>query len=430
MFFKFLLKILIFFLNFLFSLNYYGCSCTCNCYKDNDNSNNNNNNDNNKKFLNKNNENDNDNNNKNNKDNNKNNNNDKDDFILLNCGFTQIYEENGKEVDYVCCWLISAILTVLNIPKYQKFIKNYQYDGDEKNLHLKIIKDIYEELKNNIGKYDLDFRKYYYQLVDHGVKYYKEIFTKNNNRKFFFSSLIDPTTLIHIIISNKTEYDYFKINEVLNLYFFVNQNPSLNMYKLNINNYKNKYNLIKENIDKRIKYYPGHFAFYKVFNNFNQDFFKWDIFYDKEIEYSCLNIHKDFDKKFDQYYLFIFEDKKTKDEFNNLKKQFQNTSKINNIKENNDIFENIKNSNKNLDELKKNLENYNYKLNCIIFGPGHYTTVIKDPKSNNFYSLDSYNTLGHKNGELKNFYNTFPEKLTLGSYSAMLYIFTVTKKDK
>lgn len=346
-----------------------------------------------------------------------------DDFILLNCSFKQIYEEDGKEVDYLCCWMISAILAMLNIPKYQKFIKNYKYDGDEKNLNLKIIKDIYEELKDNIGKYDLDFRKYYNQLVEHGCKYYSNIFKKENNKKFFTSSLMDPNILNKIIKYNKD--DYFKLNN-FNLFFldflFLGQN-----YHFNIDNYKDKYDLIKENTFKRIKHYPGHFAFYKVFNNFNQDFFKWNICYDKKLNLSSLNIAKGFDGKFMQSYLFICEDEKTRDEFNKIYKRFY---KITTIKNDSDIFKNIEESNKNLDDLKEDLENYNYELNCIMFCQGHCWTVIKDPKSNKFYSLDSYSTLGHMNGEIKDFYNTFPEELTFNNRPATLYFFTVTKKEK
>ena len=350
-----------------------------------------------------------------------------DGFIFLNCGYKQNYENDktASYVDYNCCWIISAILGMLNIPEYQKFIKNYVYDDDEKNLNLKIIKDIYEELKLNIGKYDLDFRKYYKRLYDHGLKYYPKIFEKKTESNMGFpAGNLFAERYIDNIFKNKEGYDYFQINKVFKFMLFTILPPWSVNCKCNEDTFEGVNNVIKDYIVKAIKFYPGHFAFYKIFNDNNHDYYKYELEH-SSTTLKYLKVDRNFNDKFSQIYIFIFKDEEVKNEFKKIKeKRFKINSKTKFLNE-------LKNDIAQLEEIKTELDKYNYELNFIYFGPGHKVTVIKDPNSNKFYSLETRNNDSFsKPGELKDFYTIFPQILILPNTKSVaeLYVFTVTRK--
>ena len=139
--------------------------------------------------------------------------------------------------------------------------------------------------------------------------------------------------------------------------------PTLSPCNFNCNCNENTFegvnNVIKDYIVKAIKFYPGHFAFYKIFNDNNHDYYKYEL-ENLSTTKKYLNVDRNFKGKFNQFYIFIFKDEEVKNEFKKIKeKRFKINSKTKFLNE-------LKNDIVQLEEIKTELDKYNYELNFII----------------------------------------------------------------
>lgn len=355
-----------------------------------------------------------------------------DGFEFLNCSFLQDYGTDMKD-RYNCCWLIVPILALLNVPAYQNFIKNYKYDNDEKNLNLKMIKDIYEELRNKNGNYDIDFRKHYEMLYDHGLRHYASLFekgTKDNPHPAHDAS--------NFLIS-----DYYATKQMCKPCLFDFTSRYLHF----------RYELADKSLEDKVSTYfnkiaidnPRSFILDKILDNSISKFLGENPV---RVEKYTLDNVKFFDVQVAHPYfrfvdklggtngnpafniLFFSEDKMVLEDIGNIvfkeyKKEFGSIDKI----DSSNIDGKIENL-KGFDKVKKSLDNYNFEFNSALFKSGHYTAVVKDPRSGKFYNLDSNRGGSVEVGEIRDFLKNFGDTLKFSGGCPEWIFVTVTKKSE
>ncbi len=356
-----------------------------------------------------------------------------DGFEFLNCSFLQNYGTDMMD-RYNCCWLIAPILALLNVPAYQNFIKNYKYDNDEKNLNLKMIKDIYEELRNKNGNYNIDFRKHYEMLYKHGLRHYASFFEKRTKDS------PHPACDAYYFLAR----DYYATKQMGKVMSFC----FLEGY------FRFRYELTDKSLEDKVSTYfnkiaidnPRSFILDKILDNSISKFLGENPV---RVEKYTLDGAKYFDVQVAHPYfrfinklgstngnsafniLFFSEDKMVLEDIRNIvfkeyKKEFGPIDEINSS----NIDGKIGNLKEGFDKVKKSLDNYNFEFNSAIFKSGHYTAVVKDPKSGKFYNLDSNRDVSVKVGEIRDFLKNFGDTLQFSGGCPEWIFVTVTKKSE
>jgi len=289
------------------------------------------------------------------------------------------------------CWLISVIHSILNIPVYQYFIKNTKFDqNDELQKRYIILQQCLKTLlDNNNCNYELDFKEYYELFYEDMVKFkYVE-----KEKKYSFNLL---SAAIFYFLSNKMKLVNMVI-EACGINFFT--------FKYDKNQFEN-------NKDKILEEYRNFISNTHYFNVLLKKLFgdKIDNFLNNRknkcsvewSEKSCgiqfIDKERIFENNYCTYLYFFSNDQKI---IKTFKENFQNVYEIfNKSKDEDEIINAI-----------KFLEDYDYKINSIIYGAElfHHFNINRDFNQNIYYNLDTINT--SRCGKIDNFLEHLDDKL-------------------
>jgi len=303
-------------------------------------------------------------------------------YVPIKSGFSW-YKNN--------CWLISVIHSILNISVYQYFIKNTKFDeNDELQKRYIILQQCLKTLlDNNNCSYNLDFSKYYELFYEDMVKFNyvekKKKYRFNDFKTAIFYFLSINMNLVSMVVEGFT--------------------PNFYMFKYDKNQFENnKDKILEEYCNFISKTYYFNVLLKKLFGDKIDNFLnnKKNKIHAKWSEESCLID-------------FICEEKIYENDNRTLLYFFSNDQKI--IKTFRENFQNgykIYNTSKDETEINnafKFLDDYDYKINSIIYGAEdyHVFNINKDFNKDIYYNLDTYNT-SHC-GKIDNFLEHLDDKL-------------------